>query len=141
MRDHCHETTCLERPNIGRIYISLQLNLSPETMCLESQIFAANWVVLQDRFYCIGYHLPDSKCNIGLITNYLSPTAPNISSKLVLPDGGHIGNERVDRSNITPRISRKFSNIRTPTEYQMHPYQQVLICDDFVDCDTVQPFA
>ncbi len=41
LRNHCHETTCLEEPLIfgRRFYISMQLNLSRKTTCLERPYF------------------------------------------------------------------------------------------------------
>ncbi len=40
---HCHETTCLEGPLVfgKKPYVSMQINLSPETICLQ-------------RTYCYG---------------------------------------------------------------------------------------
>ncbi len=57
LRDHCHETTCLERPDIlvRKSYISMQFNLSPKTPILRDHICMANGVVFQDRFYCMPY--------------------------------------------------------------------------------------
>ncbi len=55
LRDHCHETTCLERPDIPtrRSHLSMQLkNLSPKTTCLERPHFMANLGVLQDGSCC-----------------------------------------------------------------------------------------
>ena len=49
------ETTCIEGPHIPgrRSHISVWWNLSPKTTFLEKPYFLANWVVFQDRFYCI----------------------------------------------------------------------------------------
>ncbi len=59
LRDHCHQTTCLERPVFlaGPIF-SIQLNLSPKTTCLENHISLA----FQDRFYCIQLFTSNAVC-------------------------------------------------------------------------------
>ena len=58
LRDNCHERAYLEGPHTPgrRSHISMQLNLSTKTTCLERLYFMANGAVFQDRFYCIyGY--------------------------------------------------------------------------------------
>ncbi len=45
LRDHYHESTCLDRPHIfgRRTYISLLLNLSPETAYPDRQHYCGQW--------------------------------------------------------------------------------------------------
>ncbi len=51
LRDHCYETTCLERSDIPgrRSYISIELNLSPKTTCLERPHIYGLWTGLSRR--------------------------------------------------------------------------------------------
>ena len=82
-RDHCHETTCFEGPHIPgrRIHISIQLNLSWKTTCLEKPCFYGNGAIFQDKFYC------SRKTNFGVsfmlwAVEYITVVKLSLSDKL-----------------------------------------------------------
>ncbi len=55
LKDHCYESTCLERSDIPgkRSYILIKLDLSPMTTCLEIPHLYGLWGSLSRRFSCI----------------------------------------------------------------------------------------